>query len=199
MKKSILFVLFAIFSIAGFSQVTWNAKVGMNISNWTDAEGTDPKIGFKIGGGLEYAFDKTWALQPSLFISTKGTKDSGDGMDLTVNQVYLELPIMAAARIPVADNANLVFSAGPYFACGIAGKTTVKESGVEVSIDTFGDDATDLQVKRFDAGFGFGVAAEFGNILVGLEGQYGFVKLIDIIDTNSPKNMNFSISLGYKF
>ena len=30
MKKSILFVLFALISVAGFSQITgWNAKVGM--------------------------------------------------------------------------------------------------------------------------------------------------------------------------
>jgi hypothetical protein len=31
MKKSVLFVLFALISVAGFSQITgWNAKVGMN-------------------------------------------------------------------------------------------------------------------------------------------------------------------------
>lgn len=36
MKKSILFVLFALISVAGFSQITgWNAKVGMNFSNYT--------------------------------------------------------------------------------------------------------------------------------------------------------------------
>ena len=38
--------------------------------------------------------------------------------------MYLELPpVMAAARFNVADNTNLVVNAGPYFACGIAGKT----------------------------------------------------------------------------
>lgn len=36
MKKSVLFVLFALISVAGFSQITgWNAKVGMNFSNYT--------------------------------------------------------------------------------------------------------------------------------------------------------------------
>ena len=36
MKKSALFILFALISVAGFSQITgWNAKVGMNISNYT--------------------------------------------------------------------------------------------------------------------------------------------------------------------
>lgn len=34
MKKSILFVLFAMVSVMGFSQFNgWNAKVGMNLSS----------------------------------------------------------------------------------------------------------------------------------------------------------------------
>ena len=38
MKKSVLFVLFALISVAGFSQITgWNAKVGMNFSNFKSA------------------------------------------------------------------------------------------------------------------------------------------------------------------
>ena len=55
MKKSVLFVLFALISVAGFSQITgWNAKVGMNISNYTGDTDMNAKIGFKLGGGFEY-------------------------------------------------------------------------------------------------------------------------------------------------
>ena len=57
MKKSILFVLFALISVAGFSQITgWNAKVGMNFSNYTGDLDMNAKVGFKLGGGFEYAF-----------------------------------------------------------------------------------------------------------------------------------------------
>lgn len=35
MKRNLVFVLFALVSVVGFSQVSWNAKVGMNISNFT--------------------------------------------------------------------------------------------------------------------------------------------------------------------
>lgn len=53
MKKSVLFVLFALISVAGFSQITgWNAKVGMNISNYTGDTDMNAKIGFKLGGGF---------------------------------------------------------------------------------------------------------------------------------------------------
>ena len=131
MKKSVLFVLFALISVAGFSQITgWNAKVGMNFSNYT-----------------------------------------GD----------------------VADNTNLVVNAGPYFACGIAGKTKFDlGNDTERKVDTFGDDA----LKRFDAGLGVGVALEFGRIIAGLDGQFG---LVDVEKVGNPKNMNFSIIVGYKF
>ena len=71
MKKSVLFILFALVSVAGFSQITgWNAKVGMNVSNWT-TDGVDAKVGFRVGVGTEYAFNDMWSLQPSLFFSTK--------------------------------------------------------------------------------------------------------------------------------
>ena len=75
MKKSVLFVLFALISVAGFSQITgWNAKVGMNFSNYTGDLDLNAKVGFKLGGGFEYAFTDTWSLQPSLFLTSKGAK-----------------------------------------------------------------------------------------------------------------------------
>lgn len=190
MKKSILFVLFALFSVAGFSQIAgWNAKVGMNISNYSGDLDLNAKLGFKIGGGFEYSFTDTWSLQPSLFLSTKGAKKDGN----SINAMYLELPVMAAARFNVADNTNLVINAGPYLACGIAGKTKYDMGdNTERKVDTFGDDA----LKRFDVGLGVGVALEFGRIIAGLDGQFGFV---DVQKVGNPKNMNFSVSVGYKF
>ena len=67
-------------------------------------------------------------------------------------------------------------------------KTDIKEN-------TFGSDAFD----RFDAGLGVGVAAEFGRIIVGLDGQFGLVKLMDMNIDSNPKNINCAITLGYKF
>ena len=80
----------------------------MNISNFTGDFDMNAKVGFKIGGGMEYGFNEIWSLQPSLFVSSKGAKKD----ELSVNAVYLELPVMAAARFKVADNTNIVLSAG---------------------------------------------------------------------------------------
>ena len=52
-------------------------------------------------------------------------------------------------------------------------------------------------LKRFDAGLGVGVAVELGKFVIGLESQFGLVDIVDADD--SPKNLNVSIGLGYKF
>ena len=62
-----------------------------------------------------------------------------------------------------------------------------------LEVDTFGDDGL---LKRGDVGLGIGVAAEFGKIIAGLDGQFGFV---DVMDDVNGKNLNVSISVGYKF
>ena len=201
MKKSILLVLFSLLSIAGFSQVLWNAKVGMNISNFTGDTEMSAKVGVKLGVGMEYAFNNTWLLQPSLFLSQKGAKGSatvtGNSVEQKINAIYFELPIMAAARFKVANSTNIVISAGPYLACGVGGKARTKlewgGSKTDIKEKTDGDDGLD----RFDAGLGIGVAAEFGQIIVGLDGQVGLVKVMEA--GGSPKNINCAITLGYKF
>ena len=80
-----------------------------------------------------------------MFLSTKGAKKDGN----RINAMYLELPVMAAARFNVADNTNLVVNAGPYFACGIAGKQKIDlGNNTERKVDTFGDDALQRHRQR---------------------------------------------------
>jgi len=211
MKKGLLFLLFTLIAVTGYSQVSWNVKAGMNLSNWSGDQGTDAKVGYKVGAGMEYAFDKTWSLQPSLFLTSKGAKASENvdvdansdgnieniGVDVTINQVYMELPVNVQGRFAIANNANIVLAAGPYLAYGIAGKTSGKaklsDLSYKVEQDTFGDSG----LKKFDAGVGVGISLELSKIIVGLEGQWGLTKLGDGEDV--PKNINFGINVGYRF
>lgn len=196
MKKGLIFVLFALVSIVSYSQISWNAKVGMNMSNITDSE-MDMKIGFQAGVGMEYAFSDMWSIRPSLMFTTKGAKLSEEGVDVTYNPMYLELPVMAAASFAIADNQNIVVKAGPYFAYGIAGKAKFSAGGESEKIDLFGDGEDQMGMKRFDAGIGVGVAYEISKFFVDLTGEFGLTKVTD--GDGSPKNMNFSIGVGYKF
>ena len=140
MKKGLIFVLFALVSIVSYSQISWNAKVGMNMSNFTGDADTDMRVGFNVGVGMEYQFTDMWSIQPSLMFTQKGAKLG----DIKANPI-------------------------------------------------FGDDAA----KRFDFGLGMGVAYEINRFFVDLSGEFGLVKMYD--GDGSPKNINFSIGVGYKF
>ncbi|NDV83589.1 porin family protein [Bacteroides sp. 51] len=201
MKKSFILMFFALIATVSYAQqqipseLIWSVKGGMNISNWSQGGDTKAKIGYKIGGGAEWVFTNLWSVQSGLYLSSRGTKVDSDLIEIKVNEVYLEMPMMGAARFYISDNTNLVLSAGPYIAYGIAGKTKATVRGAASDKEnTFGD----YGVKRFDLGLGVGVTAEINRLLIGLEGQYGLIKRLDF-DGDSPKNMNLSIMVGYKF
>ena len=193
MKKGLIFVLFALVSIVSYSQISWNAKVGMNMSNFTGDSDTDMRVGFNVGVGMEYQFTDMWSIQPSLMFTQKGAKQD----EVKMNPMYLEIPVLAAARFAIADNQNIVVKAGPYFAFGIAGKEKYEAGGESEKIDIFGDGDDQAGMKRFDAGIGVGVAYEINKFFIDLTGEFGLTKIYD--GDGAPKNINFSIGVGYKF
>lgn len=96
MKKSLLFVLFALVTMVSYSQISWNVKAGMNMSNITGDADTDLRIGFNAGVGMEYQFTDTWSIQPSLMFSQKGFKlahpiNQGEA-SLILQKVYTFVP-----------------------------------------------------------------------------------------------------------
>ncbi|MDR0962583.1 MAG: PorT family protein [Mediterranea sp.] len=202
MKRNVLLFVFVLIAAAASAQISWNAKAGMNLSNITGVEG-DFKIGYNVGAGMEYAFSSTWSLQPSLLFTAKGAKESSDGITTTINSLYLELPILAAARFPINPKTNIVISAGPYLAYGVGGKTSVSVDGIKVSLDTFGTTTVDGEsgegLKRFDAGLAAGIALEFNKIVVGLNGEYGLLDVAETEGNESYKNLNLYLGIGYKF
>ena len=147
---------------------------------------------------MELPLADMWSLQTGLNLISKGVKASGDvegyDADATVNQLYFELPVMAGVRIQTASGFDLLFKAGPYLAYGFSGKTTVEADGVEVSVDTFGSKGLDL--KRFDAGLGFGIIFELEKIDVGLEVSRGLTK---IASGAKAYNMVAQLTAAYRF
>jgi hypothetical protein len=189
-------MLLALISIPVFSQVSYNIKAGMNMSDFTKDDFSKMKVGFQIGVGMDYAFDNTWSFQPSLLLTTKGAKsDSEEDFEVKANPIYIELPLMLAAKVNVASDVNVVFSAGPYAAYGIGGKNTVETSGISVETDFFGDE-DEGGAKRFDAGVGAGVGLELSKFLIGFNAELGLTKLYS---DSSSKNLNFAVTVGYRF
>lgn len=224
MKKYLLTAVFGMFALAGFSQLKWDAKVGMSMSNITKVD-FDMKPGYTFGVGLDYAFSDAWSLQSGLNFTAKGAKSSAeeDGVKVDYKECshYLDIPILAAWKFKVSDNMKLVVNAGPYLSFGLGGKAkySAEYEGQEVSDEDmkelgFGDTklfskedgAEEAMMKRFDMGIQYGLGLEINDhYLVNITGQNGFTQVYngDFInekgDKIHPKNMAFMISVGYRF
>ena len=206
MKKMRFMLVVAMLAMvtAVSAQMNLGVKGGVNMSNFYGDELDDKnvKIGFHIGLAADYDFAYNSAIQTGLFFTTKGAKYTssfGDASgELTVNPMYLQIPVHYAYKIDVSPGTRVVLHAGPYAAYGVGGKSklsgSVGDIGAEYEEDVFGDDG----FKRFDAGLGLGVGAEFGPLLFDIGWDMGLVNIADSEDADI-KNQNAYLSVGYKF
>ena len=193
MKKFLMTAVLGMFALAGFSQVKWDAKFGMNFSNMTKIDESKALPGFTLGVGMDYGFNENWSLQSGLMISSKGFKFKEGDWKVKYRPIYLDIPILAAYKFNISDNTKFVINAGPYLAIGLGGKN--KETDEE-DIKLFDKDGYDW--KRFDLGIQYGIGLELSDrYLINLTGQNGFISPVDGGD--DPKNMTFSIGVGYRF
>jgi hypothetical protein len=213
LKKMFLGMFILLAATTASAQVSWNVKAGVNYSTISVSGGElDYKVGYNVGVGMEYAFNETWLFQPSLMFTAKGAQGDipyeGDDGELytekqTMNALYVSLPLMIGARLPVSEKVNLVISAGPYVALGVGGKIKAgdyEQDTFGTETVTIGDDIVDETkgLKEFDAGIGVGVTAEFGKFFVGVTGEFGLTNLAPE-KGDKGKNTSFSLGVGYKF
>lgn len=200
MKKFLMTAVLGMFALAGFSQVKWDARVGMNFSNMTKDSEAKALPGFNLGVGMDYGFSENWSLQSGLMISSKGWKYKEEGEKMTYRPIYLDIPILAAYKFNISDNTKFVINAGPYLAFGLGGKAKYGDADYKLFKEEEGQDA---KMKRFDLGLQYGIGLEIGDhYLVNLTGQNGFISPFDYpdgYDGDKPKNMTFSIGVGYRF
>ncbi len=186
MKKLFSLICVAMFAVTASAQVTWNMKGGFGVATCygSDTDGLKSHLVGKIGAGLEYPLSSNVSLMPSLEFAWKGTETKDDGDKLTVDLYYLQVPVVFAYRINLADAWNTTLKAGPYFAYAVSDK--VKYGSYSGSAD----------VKKFDAGLDAGVDFEYHRFVFGVEAEMGFMELYS---GGSIKNLAFYATLGWKF
>lgn len=199
MKKFLMTAVLAMFALTGFSQVKWDGRFGVNFSNVTQDKDSKALPGFTLGVGMDYGFTENWSLQSGLMISSKGFKYKIGNEKDTYRPIYLDIPILAAYKFDIADNMKFVINAGPYLAFGLGGKNKEHWDGGESYKLFKGDDGW----KRFDLGLQYGIGLELSErYLINLTGQNGFICPIDFpsgYKGDKPKNMTFTIGVGYRF
>ena len=206
-KKLITTLLLLLVCLSGYSQISWNAKAGVNISNTINSGNVDFKPGYQFGVGMDYYFNDHWGIQPSLMLISKGYKIKGDyppfinkseqlkSYDITDNKVYVELPLLLTYRFNVSEKLKLIFSGGGYIAYGITGKfkntnTLLDGSKRKDKVDSFS-----AGVEKFDTGLAAGAALEYNDkYSIGLSSDFG------LKSTQARfKNRTYGLSFGYRF
>lgn len=198
MKKLVLTMLFGLIALAGYSQVRWDVQLGMNFSNMTKADDAKMLPGFKVGLGMDYAFTDNWSFQSGLMFASKGFKYKDNGWKSTVRPIYLDIPLLATYKVNITDDVKFVIDAGPYLAVGLGGKYKDDDNDDWKVFDKDGEDW-----KRFDLGIQWGIGVELSeHYLINLTGQNGFITPYDFPNEykgDKPRNMTFTIGLGYRF
>ncbi len=191
MKKIFSLAVVAVVALSASAQnIQFGVKGGLNMSNISNT-GLDSKakIGFNVGVTADYQVSKDLYVLSGLEYITKGEKYQIENRDASLNLAYLQLPIHAGYKITIADDTRLVLHAGPYLAYALSAKTKVSGESTDIIND----------INRFDAGLGIGAKAELGKISVGLGVDFGFLKVNKSAQDKDNKNMNASLSVGYKF
>lgn len=181
LNPSKLLPLFALAAIvlAGVSdanaQMRAGVKGGLNVSNLysDDIDDKNARYGFNAGVYGQVFSTETFAIQPELLYSTRGTRAEYDGIiDQTIkfNLNYLDLPVLAVFKLGDAAEIHV----GPYV--GYLLNSNVKYSG-DVANST--DEIDRDNLKHFDFGLSGGFGLNFGPAQVGARYNLGLTEIAD--------------------
>ena len=164
MKKLLFTVVLFTFAKFTFAQTfSFGPKAGVNVSNYSGGDiNSDAKLGYHLGGLLNFGFGEIFSIQPEVLFSTQGAKveNAGSKKDYKIN--YLNVPIMLKFRI----------ASGFYIEAGPQAGLMLSESIPDQTINNF---AKNLDLS---AGAGLGYQSDAG-IGIGLRYMAGLSKVGD--------------------
>jgi len=209
MKRILLFIICVGLALGADAQLRFGVKAGGTLSNLTGKsngeklEGYKAKLGFQLGGLMEYSFTESFTLQPELLFVSNGAKAemyqaNGDALYVVDSKIILQniqVPINLKYKMGT-DNLKFYVTAGPYFGYIVSAKQKASNRGVDVSVNLY--DNNDFKMKHFDFGLGVGFGVEITKIMVGVGYQYGIANLTGA-DNASVKSGTFNLSVGYLF
>lgn len=176
---------------------TLGVKAGFNMSNFggdlkrSDLDDINPKAGYNVGVTVDFAFSPDIYLLTGLEFTTKGAYEYRKGKEISVDAMYMNIPLQLGYKMQIDNKPKFVSRIGPYIGYGIAGKTKTKE--LNKQSNTFSTEG----LKKIDLGIGAAVGIEVNNIAVDLGYNFG---LLDISRTKEKIRVrNFFANLGYKF
>jgi hypothetical protein len=210
-KKAIFLVaVFATVSLTFAQETNFGLRAGLNLASqkW-DASGVgvempkfDNTMGFHVGVIADIGISEQFYIQPGLLFSTKGAEYSksagGVKNEINISLQYLEVPLMASAKIAINEAMALRINAGPYLDIGLDGTLEIKSSYGGQTVSEKDDAFKNDNYKRLDFGVAFGGGLEFQSIYVGVNYGLGLVNIADSKEIDIS-NKCLGIALGYNF
>ncbi len=224
MKKLFLgLVLTTVVALSTKAQVY--VQGGLNLANITktnDGQTEDNNIlpSFNVGVLGRLPLASMFALESGLLLTGHGSKaetyfnGGNDYIKSKFHPVYLQVPLNAVVKIPLENESNVFFHAGPYVAMGIGGKSrqeskfgplmTSSTEEIKFSNDdpftSEEEDAAYDRLKRFDFGLNFGGGAQLGPVILKVNYGLGLAKINSTESDNTVNDKNkyrtLSFSLG---
>lgn len=225
MKKTVSYLAFSLLLFSKLNAQQVYVQGGLNLANITNnkngnTEKNNTLPSFNTGLMYRFGLSHDFDLETGLLFTGRGSKaetyfnGKADYVKTRFNPYYLEMPLNALFKLPLSKSANLVFSAGPYAAIGIAGKSTRESkvgplytsstSNIKFSNDdpltSEQEDAAYDKLKRFDFGLNAGVALELRPVYIKAGFGLGLTKINSTQSNNSADEKNkyrtFNISVG---
>ncbi len=199
--RRIIFLILLCFAVSSHAQHL-QLKVGGGLSKLDCS--SSAVSAWRLGAGYELEFDQHWTFSPAVIFAIKGwgnpdeivykKDDNGNVLvDASTNEpqmgvkntstltYHIEVPLMLNYYLRTKERQYVVFSAGPYVAFGVAGKTKVKGDTDRFGAERYYYDFNpfnDGDCKRFEAGVQVGAGYQFSNgITAGLDFNYAFTKV----------------------
>jgi hypothetical protein len=221
--RLIIIILLAALTSESFAQ-TFGIKAGVNFSNMQIKESelfipystsvADPKlkVGFNIGGVIEYPVLNLFSLESGLSLTTLGTK-------LTTEEPFGATTLVTKANhslyyLNVPLNIKVPFSIKGFdFYGSVGGYAGLGLIGTADTISTFGDleettngkiawgseQGTDY-LKRLDYGVTLGTGIEYASFRLGIIYNLGLANISSDSEIGTvAKNRGLGISVGYIF
>jgi hypothetical protein len=190
MKK--LFVLFlsagAFFSAN--AQVQFGVKAGANFATLTGSasDGAKTKVDFNGGAFAHVPLFNSFFLQPELVYSGQGAKATENEEDFTVNQSYLNVPVLFQYR----HSSGFFAETGPQIGFLLA--ANVKAGGQSQDIKS--------SYKSTDFSWAFGLGYMIPSISAGIDARYnmGLTNIAaEEVAGQSLKNSVYQVGIFYVF
>lgn len=223
MKKVVLgLVLTTAVALSTKAQVYVQGGLNLaNITKTTDGQTEDNNMlpSFNVGILGRFDLSPMFDLESGLLLTGHGSKaetyfTNGNYVKTKFNPLYLQVPLNAVVKIPMAAGSSVFFHGGPYVAMGVGGKskresrflgtTTNEESSIRFSNDdpftSQQEDAGYNKLKRFDFGLNFGGGFQFQHVILKANYGLGLAKINSTESNNTENDKNkyrtLSFSIG---